>query len=408
MVRVCLYARISWHTACALPGSFPRSIVVFFMPFAVPMWLFGLLAIAMLGGGAYVFYQWAIGALVGTVYLVSSVALLVMSFLGRPLVLWLFRRPGHDEPDHQRGGEVRRIARPDGTQLRVELYGPVGAPVLLMTHGWGTNSTLWYYAKRHLADRYRLVLWDLPGLGESTQPRDRDFALEKMAADLEAILDEVAEGPVTLVGHSIGGMISLTFCRLFPGHLGSRVAGLVLVDTTHTKPTRTAPLSGLMRALEKPLFVPLLYLTILLSPLVWLMNWLSYFNGTSHLFTMFSGFAGQETRGQLDFATRFTPMASPAVLARGMLAMLNYDESATLRTIPIPTLVVAGDTDRLTVPEASEHMSREIPAARLALLRQAGHMALLDHHDELHAAISQILRPTTAATVAEPPLRHTA
>lgn len=381
---------------------------MFFMPFAVPMWLFGLLAIAMLGGGGYLLYQWAIGAVVGTVYLVASLAMLVLSFFGRPIVLWLFRRPGRDEPDHRRGGEVRRIARPDGTDLRVELYGPVGAPVLLMTHGWGTNSTLWYYAKRHLVDRYRLVLWDLPGLGESTQPRDRDFAVEKMAADLKAILDEVAEGPVTLVGHSIGGMISLTFCRLFPQLLGGRVAGLVLVGTTHTKPTRTAPFSRLMRALEKPLFVPLLYLTILFSPLVWLMNWLSYFNGTAHLLTMVGGFAGRETRGQLDFATRFTAMASPAVLARGMLAMLRYDERATLGKIPVPTLVVAGDTDRLTVPEASEHMSRTIPSARLVLLRQAGHMALLDHHDELHAAIAQTQTAPAAARVVESPLRHTA
>lgn len=376
---------------------------MFFMPFALPMWLFGLLAFGLLGGGGYLLYEWAIGALVGTAYLVSSLLMLAVSFFGRPTVLFLFRRPGRDEPTFTRGGERRTVRRPDGTELRVELYGPVGAPVLLMTHGWGTNSTLWYYAKRHLAGRYRLVLWDLPGLGESTQPRDRDFALEKLAADLKAVLDEVAEGPVTLVGHSIGGMISLTFCRLFPEQLGRRVAGLVLVDTTHTKPTRTVPLSGLARALEKPLFVPLLHLTIWLSPLVWAMNWLSYVNGTAHLFTMFSGFAGHETRGQLDFATRFTPMASPAVLARGMVAMLGYEESTTLPTIGVPVLVAAGDHDRVTVPEANAFISRAVPNGRLSWLRGSGHMALLDQHEQFHAALGG-----TERTVTERPLGETA
>jgi pimeloyl-ACP methyl ester carboxylesterase len=377
---------------------------VFFMPFALTTWLLGLLSIAMLGGGGYLLYAWLVGAAVGTAYLVASAAMLVLSLLGRPLVLWLFRRPGPDEPSDGPLGEVRHVVRPDGTVLWVELHGPVGAPLLLMTHGWGTSSALWYYAKRHLAGRHRLVLWDLPGLGGSTQPRDRDFAIEKMARDLEAVLLEVGEGPATLVGHSIGGMIALTFCRLFPHHLGRRVVGLVLVDSTYTKPTRTAPLSRLVELLEKPLFVPLLHLTIWLSPLVRAMNWLSYLNGSGHLFTMVGGFAGHETRGQLEFATRFTPLASPAVLARGALAMLRYDETATLPTIPVPTLVVVGDHDRVTVPEASEHISRTVPSARLVRLRRTGHMGLLDQHARLHVALVGAESPTAPT---RQPLRET-
>jgi pimeloyl-ACP methyl ester carboxylesterase len=260
-----------------------------------------------------------------------------------------------------------------------------------MTHGWGANSTAWYYAKRDLAGSYRLALWDLPGLGLSGQPRDRVYSIDRMAADLEAVLGELGPGPVTLVGHSIGGMIALTFCRLFPQHLGRRVDALALVDTTHARPTRTIVLSGLVRALERPLFVPLLHLTIWLSPLVWAMNWLSYLNGTAHLFTMWSGFAGRETRGQLDYAARLTPMASPAVLARGMLAMLRYDESATVGAIPVPALVVVGDHDRVTVPEASRAMSRAIPAGRLAVLAGAGHMGVLDQHQQLHEALTHFL-----------------
>jgi pimeloyl-ACP methyl ester carboxylesterase len=289
------------------------------MPFGlVFMWLLGLLSLLLIGGGLYLLWAWYVGALVGTGYLVASIVMLAVSLLGRPLVL-LFHPQGRDDPEPARTGRVQRIARPDGTELQVEHAGPADRPVLLFTHGNRTNSTVWYYAKRQLAGRFHLVLWDLPGLGKSEGPRDRNYQLEKMAQDLEAVRQAAADRPVVLIGHSIGGMIIQTYCRLFPQHLGASVAGLVLVDTTYTNPVQTTTGSGFFRAVQKPILEPLLHLMIWLSPLVWLMNWLSYFNGSAHLLSIFTGFAGSETRGQLDFATRFTPQASPAVQARNTL-----------------------------------------------------------------------------------------
>ncbi|HEX2212505.1 MAG TPA: hypothetical protein VHH12_03420, partial [Mycobacterium sp.] len=110
-----------------------------------------------------------------------------------------------------------------------------------------------------------------------------------------------------------------------PESLGRRVAGLVLVHTTYTNPVRTTRWAGLLTALQKPVIEPLLHLTIWLSPLVWLMNWLSYLNGSAHRSTRTQSFGGTETWGQLDFAARYMPHASPAVLARGMFGMLAYD-----------------------------------------------------------------------------------
>src|SRR5206468_10043276 len=108
--------------------------------------------------------------------------------------------------------------------------------------------------------------------------------------------------PAVLVGHSIGGMITLTYCKLFPEALGSRVAGLVLAHTSYTNPVRTTQMAALYTALEKPVLIPLLYLTIALWPLAWLMNWMSYLNGSAHQSTHKTSFSGNETRGQLDFA----------------------------------------------------------------------------------------------------------
>ena len=85
-----------------------------------------------------------------------------------------------DEPRDERTGEVHRIPRPDGSELQVECYGPADAPPVILTHGWGANSTEWYYPKKHLADRFRLIVWDEPGLGLSKKPDNNDYRLEKL------------------------------------------------------------------------------------------------------------------------------------------------------------------------------------------------------------------------------------
>jgi pimeloyl-ACP methyl ester carboxylesterase len=61
--------------------------------------------------------------------------------------------------------------------------------------------------------------------------------------------------PAILLGHSIGGTVTLTFCRLFPQALRARVRAIALVQTTYTNPVRTTKLAGLFTALERPVIV---------------------------------------------------------------------------------------------------------------------------------------------------------
>ena len=113
---------------------------------------------------------------------------------------------GDEDPKSDRGGEVQRLRRPDGSELQVECYGPPDAPPIVLTHGWGVNSTEWYYVKKHLADRFRLIVWDLPGLGLSKKPDNNDFRLEKLAADLDAVLAaRPAAGPRSSPGTASAG-----------------------------------------------------------------------------------------------------------------------------------------------------------------------------------------------------------
>jgi pimeloyl-ACP methyl ester carboxylesterase len=74
-----------------------------------------------------------------------------------------------------------------------------------------------------------------------------------------------------------------------------------------------------------------------------------------------------------------------------MLAMLRFDATAILPSIPIPTLVVAGDKDDTCRPEASQHMANTIPAAKLVTLAPAKHCGLFEHYHHFHLAVQNFL-----------------
>lgn len=177
-----------------------------FMPFNfLIVWLVGLLSIAVLGGGIYILYEWYERELIGISYLIGGSAMVLWSVAGRFISLPLLRRQGADAK-RNRTGTVQRVPRPDGSVLQVEFYGPEDGQPIILSHGWGPNSTIWYYVKRQLSDRFRVIVWDLPGLGKSDQPKNKDYSIEKYARDLEAVV-AMAGKPAILLGHSMGGMI---------------------------------------------------------------------------------------------------------------------------------------------------------------------------------------------------------
>ncbi len=398
-----------------------------FMPFNIlGMWLRGLLALAVLAAGPYLVWRWyhslpdavivvrddrpagppeeAVvtltpaqrvaawrpGADWPTACLAGGVLLLLAGLAGRPVTsLFLGRLRGGPGLERPRG-EVRRLRRPDGTELYAELYGPAGAPAVVLTHGWGVDSDEWSHLVRDLSGRYRLVVWDLPGHGRSSRAADGDYSVERMARDLHAVAG-LAGSPVVLAGHSVGGMISLTWCRLHPGELGRSAAGLVLAHTTYTNPVRTTRRAALYTGLQKPVIEPLLHLTVWLSPLVWLMNALSYVNGSAHRSARRQSFAGTQTWAELDRCARYNLENTPAVIARGMLGMLRYDATEVLGKVGVPALVVAGDRDPVTKPEAGRQMADAMPRARLTTLSPAKHEGLVERRSEFAAAVASLL-----------------
>lgn len=287
--------------------------------------LMALISLALLAAGGYLIWSWwdlrrTLEAQ-GVAYedeagwrLWAGVALLAVSFLGRTPVLWLLARKG-DDGDRLRRPEGRTVETPTGARLHVEETGPADAPALVFVHGWGLDAGTWREARLMLAQRYRVIAFDLAGLGKSKGPRGGVYTLEGFADDLRSVVQDAAPRQAILVGHSIGGMTLQTFARRHPAALGTEVAGLVLENTTHTDPTRTTVLGKALYAM-KPVLAPLMKLDIALAPLVWAMNWQSYLSGGTHVAMRFGGFGTRPTRAQLEQVALAATRNHPAVQAR--------------------------------------------------------------------------------------------
>jgi pimeloyl-ACP methyl ester carboxylesterase len=338
-------------------------------------------------------------------FLVAGIGLLAWSSVGFLPVLLVLGRPGGDAPREERDGEWNEIKRPDGSQLHVETYGNAKGPTIVFVHGWSLDSTAWHYAKRELSNRFRLVVWDLAGLGRSQASRSGDYRIEKMADDLAAVIENCSQGPVLLLGHSIGGMIVQTYCRLNAAQLGAKVQGIVLLHTTYLNPLNTAMGAWFWKAIERPILVPLNHLTVWLAPLAWLSNWQSYLNGSLHIATRLASFSGKQTWGQLNYGAWLAAKAWPGVVARGNLAMVHFNEDATLGRIDVPVLVIGGKHDRMTRPEASGHIESRLSHG-VPYTLDTGHLGFWERHEELAEVVAEFAARVTREGGQTSSLRH--
>jgi pimeloyl-ACP methyl ester carboxylesterase len=372
--------------------------------------VFGFFSLAVLGAAGWLLWSWyqgdlfydVDGALERTRHdwrLWAGLALLAFSFFGRFLVTPVLAR-ADQTPYRPMRGEGRMIASPTGASLYVEQAGLAQGPTIVFTHGWGLDSTIWTLAKRDLGSRYRLLLWDLPGLGRSNPGREKE-TLERFATDLEAVMAQ-AGGPCLLVGHSIGGMTIQTLARDRKALVNKNVAGIVLLNTTYTNPLKTMVLSGLVQSL-RPLLEVALHLTKWLEPLAQLSAWQGYLSGSAHIANRFE-FASQVTRAQLEHTTLLGVKNRQGIVALGNLAMFRWDATGALKDLDTPVLVLGGKTDIVTKPEASRYIAKQAARGELRIVEDANHMGFVERAGVYNEAIARFAAEVhrVAAPLSEP------
>jgi pimeloyl-ACP methyl ester carboxylesterase len=139
------------------------------------------------------------------------------------------------------------LTAPDGVRIVYDARGR-GDTALVFVHCWSCDRSFWRNQVDVFADRYRVVTLDLAGHGESGRNR-KNWTILGLAGDVRLVAEKLKLKRIILVGHSMGGPVSLEAARLLRG----RVAGVILVDTLQNAefqvtPQMMAPIAAKLKA----------------------------------------------------------------------------------------------------------------------------------------------------------------
>lgn len=286
--------------------------------------------------------------------------------------------PNPDEP----AGE---LLAPDGARLT---YYDTGGPgeLIVAVNGLGGPFSAWRYQVDYLRDRYRFVSWDYRGLFHSSGGEPpADVSVERHSSDLEFMLHELGiERPATLLGWSMGVQVALEHYARVP----EQVSHLILLNGTFGRPLDNMPMPGshwwAPRALKhlRKLGRPGQEVVRRVSKWPETVSWMKRLGVVSPTLEneFFRGMA--EEFGSVDLDTYLRTMA----------ALGEHCAARVLTQVRVPTLVIAGDKDRMTPATFAGEMASKIPGAELLVVRGATHYTAVEYPELVNLRIEKFLR----------------
>jgi pimeloyl-ACP methyl ester carboxylesterase len=293
--------------------------------------------------------------------------------------------------------EELTVTTPDGVDLHVEILNSDTGPedlTVVFVHGFCLDMGTFHFQRRALDGQYRMVFYDQPGHGRSGRLPDGEYTLEALGLGLASVLDAtVPTGRVVLVGHSMGGMTIMALAEHAPNLFVERVAGVVLISTSAGKldqvnfglPEVVArfrhPLMPLARNAGKITVAMVDRARKASTDLAWLL-------------TRRYGFGTQRPSPALvSFVEKMNSATSAEVIARYLRTLYTHARLLALAALrEVPVLVICGDTDVLTPLAHSEEIVATLPDAEMVVVENGGHVALLEHADEVDEALANFLR----------------
>lgn len=299
----------------------------------------------------------------------------------------------------------RAVRTTDGVQLAVRDWwsgGQVDHTVVLL-HGFCLSQSCWdvqiAQLVRRRGARIRVISYDHRGHGLSDSAPMCTYRVKRLGADLAELLAvlEVA-GPLTIAGHSMGGMAALAYCGRAAHDRPVDPEALVLVATA----ARNLDQRGLGRLLSTPQLGALAQLVALMRPArldatAWALA------GPMSAALMKCGGHRSAERNTLADLMSAALQTTPLTTAVGFLPGLkNYDLYHSLGSITAATTVVSGGADVITPAAHARELAASIPHAVHVEVPWGGHMLL---HEAPHIVTNAInrairLRPNESATAA--------
>lgn len=243
-------------------------------------------------------------------------------------------------------------------------------PALVLLHGWGLNLRVFDALRDELAPQFEVITIDLPGHGRSPWDASRaDFA-----AQVNWLLESLPPR-CSLLGWSLGGQFAMELARIAP----ERLERLLLVATTPRFTAAADWASGMSAAAFADFEAQLQR------------DWRN----------TVADFLQLQVRGsrdallslqRLEDALQEQGQADPAALAAGLSVLKGLDQRPALTAIAKPTLVIAGQHDRITPPAAGAYIAAHVRDATLTVLPRAGHAPFLSHTAEFAAVLRDFLQ----------------
>lgn len=293
---------------------------------------------------------------------------------------------------------LRRRRQPEGTGVEAGV-----PPTVVFTHGYCLNQDVWHFQRAALRGAVRAVYWDQRSHGRSGRaPVGEPVTIDRLGRDLKAVLDAAApEGPLVLVGHSMGGMTLMALADQYPDFVAERVTGVAFIDTSAGglgEVTYGLPLPAVgMKAVRR--VVPgVLKALVAQTELVE--------RGRRAAADLFAGLVkrysfggGRDVdAGVARFAERLIESVPIDVVAEFYPAFEAHEKTAALATFRgLPALVLAGERDLLTPYAHSEAIAAALPAARLLILDGTGHLSMLERPHAVNEALAQVISRAVTA-----------
>ncbi len=270
------------------------------------------------------------------------------------------------------GMTLHRVTLPE-VELRYRVHG--SGPDVLLLHGWISSGRMWQPLMAALGGHFRLWAPDLAGFGDSPLPADGPprLSLADHARHIRAFCRALDVRPYAVVGHSLGGLLTLHLALEYPD-LMERLVLISPVVSGRLWPVVLLRggvghwLLGIVRRLW-PLPV------MALGPSVFAF-------APRHLFS-------EAARRKAEDAQK----ASRRAAVDGLQIVLETDYSARLPEIDKPTLVIVGTRDITVPPTEGELAAARIPGARLVKLPGVAHQVTDEAPDEVHRLLLEFLAP---------------
>ncbi|MFF0556087.1 alpha/beta fold hydrolase [Streptomyces sp. NPDC020472] len=311
---------------------------------------------------------------------------------------------------HYEVDEVEQEASSAGRRRR--LFGrKEPAPVtVVFSHGYCLNQDSWHFQRAALRGLVRTVHWDQRGHGRSGSgasqagPDGVPVSIDRLGHDLKAVLDVAApEGPLVLVGHSMGGMTVMALAEQYPELIRDRVVGVALVGTSAGKLAEVSyglPLAG-VNAVRRVLPGVLRALGSQAELVE---------RGRRATADLFAGLIKKYSFASRDvdpavarFAERMIEATPIDVVAAFYPAFAEHDKAAALAALrELPVLALAGDNDLVTPSSHTEAIAALLPDAELVIVPDAGHLVMLEHPEAVTDRLADLLVRAGAVPAGEP------